>query len=264
MTSPIPSLPDLFRVCLVATPLLFVACGEDAPPPPPPVVQAPPEEPPPPPPPAVTSIAELMERYGIDPRVVLPEELAPSDDPERIAMLKFFDGVVRGDQAKVNPMLGDDDQAILADMVSDGSWGRATKGIRKAECRYGANPDAAHCALAVFSYDEGDDQVGLWTFEATDDESGTFTAEACLPGMIDKLSGTDWVAAWYEVLTKYYARADEPEEVVTPPQKKTAEAETEGEAPRAGSGTGGGSAPMRRKPPAEPVAPPSGPSPTGN
>ena len=65
MTSPTPSLPDLFRCCAILAPLALAACGEEAPPPPPPVVQAEPEAPPPPPAPAVTSIAELMERYGI-------------------------------------------------------------------------------------------------------------------------------------------------------------------------------------------------------
>ncbi|MBM4109758.1 MAG: hypothetical protein FJ254_00160 [Phycisphaerae bacterium] len=262
MTSPTLSLPDFFRRCALLAPLAFIACGEEAPPPPPPVVHVEPE-PPPPPPPAVTSIAELMERYGIDQRVVLPEELAPPADPERIAMLKFMDGVVRGEQAKVDPMLSDDDKAILTEMVNDGSWKRATEGVTKADCRWGSSPDGADCALAVFSYGTGDDQVAMWTFTASDDESGTFTAEPCLPDMIGKLSGNDWVKAWFDVVSKYLARADEPEEVIAPPQKTTPSDEAS-DTPKMGSGVGGGGAPMRRKivPGGEPA--PTGPNPTGN
>lgn len=264
MTSPTLSLPDALRACALIVPLAFAACGEEeVVAPPPPVVQAEPE-PPPPPPPAVTSIAELMEKYGIDPRVVLPEDLAPPADPERIAMLKFFDGVVRGDQTKVNPMLSDDDQAILAEMVSDGAWARATSGIAKADCRWGKSPDGAECALAIFSYPEGDDQVGLWVFTASEDESGTFTAEPSLPGMIDRLSGDDWIKAWFDVVAKYLARADDPDEVIAPPQKKTQEEESSPDAPKMGNGVGGGGAPMRRKivPGSEPA--PTGPNPSGN
>lgn len=263
MTSQTLSLPELLRCCAIFAPLALVACGEEAPPPPPPVVQAEPEPPPPPPPPAVTSIAELMERYGIDQRVSLPEDLAPHKDPERIAMLRFMDGVVRGEQAKVDPMLSDDDKAILKEMVEDGSWKRATEGVTKAECRWGSSPDGADCALAVFSYSVGDDQVAMWTFTASEDESGTFTAEPCLPGMIQLLSGDDWVKAWFEVVSKYLARADEPEEVVTPPQKST-QGEGDSEAPKMGSGLGGGSAPMRRKVVPESVPAPTGPNPSGN
>jgi hypothetical protein len=117
--------------------------------------------------------------------------------------------------------------------------------------------------LAVFSYSAGDDQVAMWSFTATEDESGTFTAEACLPGMIDKLSGDDWVKAWFDVVSKYLARADEPEEVVAPLQKKIQE-EDNAETPKKSSGMGGGGAPMRRKPPPTPGDAPSGPNPSGN
>jgi hypothetical protein len=81
--------------------------------------------------------------------------------------------------------------------------------------------------------------------------------------MIDKLSGDDWVKAWFDVVSKYLARADEPEEVVAPLQKKIQE-EYNAETPKKSSGMGGGGAPMRRKPPPTPGDAPSGPNPSGN
>ena len=75
----------------VAMSVMTVGCEEEAPPPPP-VVQAPPPPPPAPPKPAVTSIADLMVEYHIDPKVHLPEEKAPDNNPDRIAVLQFFDG----------------------------------------------------------------------------------------------------------------------------------------------------------------------------
>ena len=79
---------------LVLAPLTLSGCGEEEEAP---VAVAPPPPPPPPPPPAptVTPIAQLMKELGISDKIRLPEDKAPGTDPERVAVLKFFDGFAK-------------------------------------------------------------------------------------------------------------------------------------------------------------------------
>lgn len=232
-------------------------------PPPPPVVMAPPPDPGPPPPPPVTPIETLMAQLGIDPRVRLPEAQAPGTDAERIAVLRFCDAFVRGNGDSVRPMLSMPDQFQFDRMVAAGEWPKAVEGVSRVDVRTGRSPEGDACMLAVF-HTGLEFQPQLWLTEVRGEEA-TFDALPTPPDIMNRLSGSDWIAAWFEVNRAEIARADDPDEAVSIPQQDFSEsAGTEADA---GSGPGitpGGApgapgVPGRRMPGGTPVAPPRGP-----
>jgi hypothetical protein len=268
MTSPLPRPTRLLRpeataiVLASAAAAMLVGCGED-PPPPPPVVQAPPPDPGPPPPPPVTPIETLMVQLGIDPRVRLPEAQAPGTDAERIAVLRFCDAFVRGNGDQVRPMLSMPDQFQFDRLVEAGEWPKAIDGVSRVDVRTGRSPEGDPCMLAIF-HTGLEFQPQLWLTEVRGDEA-TFDALPTPPDIMNRLSGSDWIAAWFEVNRAEIARADEPDEAVVVPQQDFSEsANVEADA---GSGPGitpGGApgapgVPGRRMPGGAPVPAPRGP-----
>ena len=121
-------------------------CSDPPPPPPPPIAVAPP----PPPPPPLTPISELMARYNIAPRVSLPEDRAPGTDPQRIAVLQFFDAFVRGNVSALTPLLSAPDQYQLENLAKDGGFEALAKSIAKCDVRCGSHA-SNDCTLAVFT-----------------------------------------------------------------------------------------------------------------
>jgi hypothetical protein len=172
------------------------------PPPPPPVVERP----------VVTPIETLMAQLGIDSRVRLDEADAPDNDPARIALLTFFDGFVRGDHMRVADMLVGPDLVELERMVERGAWTQATEAIDRVDLRTGRNEFGDDAVLAMFHVGF-DFEPQLWTYEVSDLGS-EFAAEPTPPGIVNRLSGSDWIAAWYRILQEEMALADEPDEQV--------------------------------------------------
>lgn len=199
----------------------LTGCTDPPPPPPPPVVY---EAPAPPPPPELTSIAELMSKYDIDQRVNLPENLAPSTDVERIAVLKFFDAFARGNVETLKPMMVGPDQFQLDGLVESGAFAKNVAGITRIDVRCGSQEGNA-CSLAVFHVADGF-QPQLWVYKAADD-SAEFDAVATPPAIMEKLSGDNWIAAWYDILKLELAKANEPDEVVAVVQQDFTPEETE-------------------------------------
>jgi hypothetical protein len=268
MTNPLPrpvrALRPEFAALAIASIAgsLLVGCGED-PPPPPPVVQAPPPDPGPPPPPPVTPIETLMVQLGIDPRVRLPEAQAPGTDAERIAVLRFCDAFVRGNGDSVRPMLSMPDQFQFDRMLDAGEWPKAIEGVSRVDVRTGRSPEGDACVLAIF-HTGLEFQPQLWLTEVRG-EQATFDALPTPPDIMNKLSGSDWIAAWFEVNRAEIARADEPDEAVSVPQQDFTEAANIDAGAGSGPGITPGGAPGapgvpgRRMPSGTPVAPPRGP-----
>jgi hypothetical protein len=69
------------------------------------VAPAPPPPPPPPPPeaPKVTPVAQLMKELGISPKIRMQEDQAPDTDPERVAVLRFFDAFAKSAPQGIAP-----------------------------------------------------------------------------------------------------------------------------------------------------------------
>lgn len=248
-------LPLVSRVAAVAACAALVGCGGD-PPPPPPVVSKPVNTAPPPP--SITPIKDLMAQYDIDPRVNLPEDKAPDSDVKRIAVLKFFDAFVRGNADALRPMLSGPDQLQFDGMVEGGIFAKATAGITRVDVRCGPQ-DSNDCALAVFHVGE-EFEPQLWVY--TTGAQAEFDSVATPPGIMEKLSGDNWIAAWYEILRLELAKADEPDAVIEVPQTDfTAEPDKPdgSESPGISPGGSGGNSPGRRKPTSNPIKPPRPP-----
>lgn len=237
-----------------AFPALLIGCGKEEAP----VVVDPGPPPPPPAPPAprVTPISELMTRLDIDPRVRLPEELAPPDDPSRIAVLQFFDGFVRGDATALTDVLSEPDRLELERLQSSGAWEPTIQQITRCDVRCGDTRDGK-VALAVFHVGRNF-EAQLWTYEVA--PAPEFTAEPTPPNIVDRLSGDDWIAAWYAVLDEERRKAEEPDERIVikstnldENKDETGSAEGTG-LPRRGPGGGN---PIGRRPVGEPIDPPS-------
>ncbi len=227
--------------------LAAIACGcgsEDAAPQA--RVVAPPRTPPPPPPPKLTPIDELMVQLRIDERVDLPEGTAPDNDADRKIVLEFYDAFVRGDDQAAGRMISGADRLELEELVSAGSWQETVSRISRVEIQTGMSPLGQKCALGVFHVGSGF-QPQLWYYEELAGEY-VFEAAATPPGIMDRLSGTDWIAAWHDILDQEIARANDPDEEFDLPQRTFDEEEDKG---GRGASSPGGRGPMR---------PPGGPT----
>ena len=245
----------LALTALAASALLW-GCGEEPPPPPPPVVQDAPPPPPPPPNPA-----DLMKKYNIDTHIVIAADEVPVDEEnpalaekKLVAVLQFFDAMVRGSDEKVKPMMSSEDQAVLAGLVKRKMWADATKGITKATLGCGQGKVGLamkDCCLAVIETG-GTFQPQLWTFELRDDGQPTFSSVPCPPGMMEKLSGIKAgprIKQWLDTTVAELALAAKPDEDVQLPQRDVSEKDKEG------NPESGGDAPA----PSSPGQAPSGP-----
>jgi hypothetical protein len=250
---------------VTAVSLGLAACGSEPPPPAAaPVAKRAPEPVYTAPAPTVTPIADLMARYNIDPRVNLSEDLAPDNDAGRIAVLRFFDAFARGDAGRLDGMLSGMDALLLEQMTASGEWETATSNIIGIDVRTGSHPIVGDCALAVFMVDN-QFEPQLWAYEISGDpaaDGAEFDAQPSPPNMMERLSGEDWITAWFNILGEEMARATAPDEIVEIPSQDFTEEDSGRSSmgnPAGGpGGGGGGNAPGKRK---RPKGPPIDPNP---
>ncbi len=242
------------RALAVVLGMALAGCGSSQPDPVAIPVSAPsrPETPRTPPPPPITSIAQLMLDLGIDTRVSLPEDMAPMTNPERKAVLEFFDSFARGDETALGSMLTSVDNDELDELVSSGAWTDATSKISGIDLQTGTSPVSGEpCALAVF-YVDGGFQPQLWYYTLNSD-GAEFTAVPTPPNLMDRLYGDDWIAAWFEILDEEMALADKPDEEFVVQQREVGD-----NTPRASRSSGASPGPMTT--PSDPSRPvPGGP-----
>ncbi len=247
------ALAGLAAALLVAP---MTGCGqeEEAP-----VAVAPPPPPPPPPPPAptVTPIAQLMKELGISDKIRLPEEKAPATDPERVAVLKFFDGFAKAKADAVRGAMSPEDVAVLDAMKASGFEKTCTP-ITRIDLTT-TNREGKSYVMAV--YRAGGDMEGqLWSFKVAGEgkkvTSQLFQSYVQPLGIMGKLSGTNLIAEWIKVVDADRKVASEPDEAVKPAARVHKQEQTESSG---GEGPSGpiGAPPMRNKPPPGGIKPPS-------
>ena len=218
--------PELLRTALLAAVLALTACGKKS------------EEesaapPPPPPPPKqevkAETVADVMQRLAIDSRVKMDESERPASgdaaaDLKRLeATLLFFNAMVKGDAAKLKPMLSEADQTTLELMQKDGQWKRATEGIDRVSvgCTTGQEADT-FMALATFMIGDHFD-TQLWTVKSpSGGEQIVFAAVPAPPLIVDQLKGTKAeprVQQWMKILKDLAERSKQPDEKVMASQQ---------------------------------------------
>ncbi len=225
---------------------------------------------PPPPPPKLTPVSELMAQLGIDERVRLPEDKAPDNDEARRAVLEFFDAFARGDDQVVASMVSTADRLELEALVDSGAWDETTNQITRIDVQTGSDPQDEEytCALAII-YVDGAFQPQLWHYSVDDMDGARFDAAPTPPGIMDRLSGVDWIAAWFAVLAEEDALANKPDEDYRAPQKFYAAGSSGGGVPEGpgarpgdpnpmspGGGPGGPPGRRKRPPKRKPPGPP--------
>jgi hypothetical protein len=196
------------------------------------VSQAPPP-PPPPKAPDVMSIADLMAQLNIDARVVLPEDKAPGSTAERKAVLELFDGFARGDQQVVSSYISFSDRSLLQELVTDGDWKETTDKITMIRLESGIDLEGEPCVLAVIQSGMHF-QPQLWRYSSGTEKEYIFDSVYAPPDMMNKLSGTDWITAWFKLIEAEMNLAQVPDEGLVPPQQILDD----------NTGSGMGSAPM--------------------
>lgn len=206
------------NLACVAVIVAMTGCGSEEPEIAPVAYKPPP--PPPPTAPILTPIKTLMSQLGIDERIELEEEWAPDTDEGRIAVLTFFDAFARGDNIVVASMLSTADRYELDALVESGDWSNTTSEISRIQIQAGYNPNDSSDACTVAMIFVGTSfQPQLWHFDNDYEEDMIFNAEATPPGIMDRLTGTDWIAAWFGILDDEWALADVPDEDLIIAQK---------------------------------------------
>lgn len=175
-----------------------------------------------------------MSKLGIDERVRLPEDKAPDNDAGRIAVLTFFDAFARGDSSKAQPMLSPMDQFELEKLVKNGQWTSATGQLTRIDVRAGKSPDGQPAVLAVMHVGERFEPQ-LWIYKINGPTS-EFEAVATPQGILDQLSGENWVDAWFAALAKEFELASKPDE--SPALPKSDFTPSEDTTPEADPGNG--------------------------
>jgi len=226
----------------------------------------------------VESVADVMNRLNIDPRVKMDESERPNTgdtaaDLKRLeSTLLFFNAMVKGDADKVRPMLCEADRTTLEFMLKDGQWKSATESIDRVTvgCCASQEPET-FMSLGVFMTGDHFD-AQLWSVKSPGNgEQNSFIAVAAPSQMMEQLRGTKAeprVQQWMKILKDQADKAKLLDEKVTVAQQDRSiegEATTESEpsAPGAPSKPSSPEGPGKRKPGGPTVPGPRGPGAPG-
>jgi len=201
----------------------LTGCGEEEKP----VVQAapPPAPPPPPPPPKAISTTDLIAELNVDPRIKMSEAAAPRSTEDRRAVLTFFDAIVKNNVNSVESMLAPREQAELANLRETGRWDSAVEGVTEIAIETGpkpsiigvGSPSARLAVLAIFEVN-GHYEPTLW-YLSSGPNGAEFEAAPTPPDILNRVSGTDMIAAWHRIIQEEMDRSQEMDVVVKAAQQ---------------------------------------------
>ncbi len=169
------------------------------------------ERPKPPPKPKAKKFAKLEESLSIDSRVQLDENEAPRSEAQRIAILKFFDAMLKSDSDSLKSMMSFKDQLELDAMVNEGLSSTMDE-VSLVMLKTGNSPEGRPCVMAIYEI-ELEYQVQLWYIENTG-QNFTFVAVETPPRLVEKLSGK-WITNYFEWKSKQAEIAQQPDEEIS-------------------------------------------------
>jgi len=192
---------------LLCTALLFfaVGCGGEEEKETQKVVQ---ERPVAPPRPKARTIEQISESLSIDPRIQIEEHDAPKQEAQRIALLTFFDAMVRADADTLKSMMSFKDQLELDAMLNAGLASSMDE-VSLVLIKTGLSPEGKQCVMAI--YEIGlNYQVQLW-FVDDNGQGSSFVSAETPPNLVEKLSG-NWIDTYFEWKGKQTEIAQQPDE----------------------------------------------------
>lgn len=200
---------NLHKIALVSTLftglLLFgVGCGEEVVEAPKPVVKKPKKKPKP----KARAVSELAIEHSIDPRIYINEEEAPKDEQSRVAILQFFDAMLKVDTSELKKMLELGDQLTLDTMAQNGLVEQMDS-VSFIDVKVGSSPDGRQCLMGV--YEIGlDYQVQVWYFTKSGDNF-TFVSAGSPPDLANTLRG-NWINHFFELKDEMMEIANQPDD----------------------------------------------------
>lgn len=148
--------------------------------------------------------------------------------------------------------LRDDQIEQIAGLVGTPGWdGLVTDAMQSlAAAPTTASPTlyaGEECVLALFIVD-GREQVQLWYYEQAGDRF-VFRSAPTPPNMINRLSGTNWIKSWHDIIDREMMLAFQPDERIAPRQQRLDDGDDSSSPSSGPSGPAGPRAPSLPPPP---------------
>ena len=153
------------------------------------------------------TIVQLMDELSIDNRILVDELEAPREEKSRIALLQFFDAMLKSDVASLKNSISMGDRIELEAMINAG-LSEYMNTVTRLDLKIGLDPSGSDCVMGVFEIGM-DYQVQLWGFQF-DGQKSTFTSMATQPNLVDTLSG-NWITSYFALIDKQTQIALQPD-----------------------------------------------------
>ena len=144
------------------------------------------------------TINTLKEELSIDNRIHINEMEAPRDEKSRIALLHFFDALLKCDETTLNNSISMNDQLELSAMIASG-LPEYMNTVSRLDVKIGLDSSGEDCAMGIFEIGR-DYQVQLWYFK-NNGQKITFSSISTPPNLVDILSG-NWIESYFAFVAR--------------------------------------------------------------
>ena len=157
--------------------------------------------------PKVKTIVQLIDELSLDNRIHLDELEAPRVEKSRVALLQFFDALLKCDAASLKNSISAGDRIELDAMINAG-LSEQMNTVTRLDLKIGLDPSGSDCVMGVFEIGMHY-QVQLWGFQF-DGQKSTFTSMPTQPNLVNTLSG-NWIKSYFALIDKQTQIALQPD-----------------------------------------------------